>query len=202
MVPADRGPVCPASYHRLYHAIFYLLTALDPVVAERMAGDVALAPEEGKYAYLKGKLMEVYGLTGSLTSVVLGIGNPPNSAHICRALLSTRMSFDKKFLRQLPEDVRVQVASLEAVNLPALAHKADIIMAAKQASSSVCVSSRPPISIDRLKPAHLDRQQDRSSSPAPALQAALPLSVAAPPTHTTSSGRHVHWPRRLRDFVP
>ena len=42
---------------------FYLLTALDPTVAERMAGVVVLVPETGKYAYLKGKLMEVYGLT-------------------------------------------------------------------------------------------------------------------------------------------
>ena len=42
---------------------YYLLTALDPVVAERMAGDVALTPGDDKYAYLKQKLMEVYGLT-------------------------------------------------------------------------------------------------------------------------------------------
>ena len=36
---------------------FYLLTSLDPVVTERMAGDVAAAPTEGKYEYLKSKLM-------------------------------------------------------------------------------------------------------------------------------------------------
>ena len=42
---------------------FYVLTALDPVVAERMAGDVAAVPADDKYTYLKGKLMEVYGLT-------------------------------------------------------------------------------------------------------------------------------------------
>ena len=42
---------------------FYLLTSLDLVVAERMAGDVAAVPTEGKYEYLKSKLMEVYGLT-------------------------------------------------------------------------------------------------------------------------------------------
>ena len=42
---------------------YYLLTALDPVVAERMAGDIASVPEENKYQFLKGKLMEVYGLT-------------------------------------------------------------------------------------------------------------------------------------------
>ena len=42
---------------------FYLLTAPDPVVAERMARGVASAPEDNKYSYLKEKLMEVYGLT-------------------------------------------------------------------------------------------------------------------------------------------
>ena len=41
---------------------FYLLTSLDPVVTERMAGDVAAVPTDGKYEYLKSKLMEVYGL--------------------------------------------------------------------------------------------------------------------------------------------
>ena len=42
---------------------FYLLTSLDQVVAERMAGDVAAVPTEGKYEYLKSKVMEVYSLT-------------------------------------------------------------------------------------------------------------------------------------------
>ena len=44
---------------------YYLLTALDSVVAERMAGDMALTPADDQYAYLKGKLMEVYGLTNN-----------------------------------------------------------------------------------------------------------------------------------------
>jgi len=62
---------------------FYLLTSLDPVVAERMAGGVAAVPTEGKYEYLKSKLMEVYGLTDDqLTSLGLAIGNLPSSVHI------------------------------------------------------------------------------------------------------------------------
>ena len=35
---------------------FYLLTSLHLVVAERMAGDVATVPTEGKYEYLKASL--------------------------------------------------------------------------------------------------------------------------------------------------
>ena len=62
---------------------FYLLTSLDLVVAERMAGDVAAVPTEGKYEYLKSKLMEVYSLTDDqLTSLGLAIGNLPSSVHI------------------------------------------------------------------------------------------------------------------------
>ena len=45
------------------------------------------------------------------------------------------------FLRQLPEDVRVQVTALDADTLPAFARKADVIMAAKQARHR---SMRPP----------------------------------------------------------
>ena len=115
---------------------FYLLTALDPVVAERMAGDVALAPEEGKYAYLKGKLMEVYGLTDEqkadrlLDLSGLGDWKPSQLCAHMQGLAVDKYVLRLIFLRQLP--------------LPALARKADIIMAAKQASSSVCASSRPP----------------------------------------------------------
>ena len=47
------------------------------------------------------------------------------------------------FLRQLPEDVRVQVAALDADTLLALARKVDVIMAAKRGPPSIYVSSRP-----------------------------------------------------------
>ena len=63
MVPADRGPVCPVSYHRLYHEIFLPPHSFRPSSRIEDGRGLALALEEGKYAYLKGKLMEVYGLT-------------------------------------------------------------------------------------------------------------------------------------------
>ena len=112
-----------------------------------MAGDVAAVPTEGKYEYLKSKLMEVYGLTDDQKADRLldlsGLGDWKPSqlcAHIQR--LTVRMSScDGFFLRQLPEDVRVQVTALDADTLPALARKADVIMAAKQARHR---SMRPP----------------------------------------------------------
>ena len=81
---------------------YYLLTALDPEVAERMAGDVALTPGDDKYAYLKQKLMEVYGLTDDQKADRLldlsGIGNLPNFVLTSRASQSDRTScFDVSF---------------------------------------------------------------------------------------------------------
>lgn len=130
---------------------YYLLTALDPVVAERMAGDVALVPREDKYTYLKGKLMEVYGLTDDQKADRLldlaGLGDWKPSqlcAHIQSLTVDRNSLLRRIFLRQLPEDVRVQVAALDEENLPALARKADVIMAAKRAPSSINASTPLP----------------------------------------------------------
>ena len=101
---------------------FYLLTALDPVVAERMAGDVASVPVDNKYSYLKEKLMEVYGLTDDQKADQLldlaGLGDWKPSqlcAHIQSLTVDKDVILRRIFLRQLPEDVRVQVAALDNV---------------------------------------------------------------------------------------
>ena len=124
---------------------YYLLTALDPVVAERM---VALTPCEDKYTYLKGKLMEVYDLTDDQKADRLldlaGLGDWKPSqlcAHIQSLAVGQNALLRRIFLRQLPEDVRVQVAALDEDNLPALAHKADVIVAAKCAPSLINAST-------------------------------------------------------------
>ena len=129
---------------------FYLLTALDPVVAERMAGDVALTPADDKYAYLKGKLMEVYGLTDDQKADRLldlaGLGDWKPSqlcAHMQGLTVGQDVLLCRIFLRQLPEDVRVQVAGLAIDDLPALACKADVIMAAKRAPAMLSASFQP-----------------------------------------------------------
>ena len=128
---------------------FYLLTALDPVVAERMAGEVAAVPREDNY--LKGKLMEVYGLTDDQKADRLldlaGLGDWKPSqlcAHIQGLAVNQDALLRRIFLRQLPEDVRVQIAALDVANLTALARKADVIMAAKRAPSFINASSQLP----------------------------------------------------------
>ena len=55
------------------------------------------------------------------------------------------------FLRQLPEDVHVQVTALDAGTLPALARKADVIMVTKQGLPSIYASSRP---VGKKSPPH------------------------------------------------
>ena len=130
---------------------YYLLTALDPVVAERMAGDVASAPAEDKYSYLKGKLMEVYGLTDNQKADKLldltGLGDWKPSqlvAHIQSLTVDRDVLLRRIFLRQLPEDVRIQVAALDTENLQVLARKADAIMAAKRTPTFINASNLPP----------------------------------------------------------
>lgn len=75
------------------------------------------------------------------------------------------------------------------------------------------------VSIDRLKPAHLDSPSQlvlpaqldshtpdttldsHPSLPPPSTPPPIPPPIP-PVTPTTRSGRHVHWPKRLEDFVP
>ena len=146
------GPMYGSSKQRLKFALrnitdsttkyFYLLTSLDPVVAERMAGDVAAVPTEGKYEYLKSKLMEVYGLTDDQKADrLLDLSGPSQvCAHIQSLTVSQDFLMRQIFLRQLPEDVRVQVTALDADTLPALARKADIIYGRKAGTAiDLCV---------------------------------------------------------------
>ena len=70
---------------------YYLHTALDPLVTERMAGDMAATPKADKYGYLKAKLVECTALPmtrrpiGSSTSQGWETGSLPSSVYIFRA---------------------------------------------------------------------------------------------------------------------
>lgn len=97
MVSADRGSIRLVQHYRLHHQV---LLSLDPVVAERMAGDVAAVPTDGKYEYLKSKFMAsqmIRKQTGSLTSLGLAIGNLPSSVHTSKVSQSIRMSSCDEF---------------------------------------------------------------------------------------------------------
>ena len=151
VVSADRSTIQLAQHNDSTTQYFYLLTSLDAAVAERMAGDVSLTPAVGKYEYLKSKLMGVYGLTEDqkadrlLDLPGLGDWTPSQFCAYIQGLAVDRNSlFRRFFLRQLPEDVRVQLAALGEDNLPELARKADIIMAAKHAQPVINASNHLP----------------------------------------------------------
>ena len=136
--------------HNITDCITKYFTFLDPVVAERMAGDVAAVPTEGKYKYLNSKLVEVYGFTDDQKADRLldlsGLGDWKPS-QLCEHIQSLTVSQDvlmqRIFLCRLPEDVYVQVTVLDADTLPALARKANVIMAAKWGPPSIYASSLP-----------------------------------------------------------
>ena len=60
------------------------------------------------------------------------------------------------------------------------------------------------VSVDYLKPAHLDTTPATTPLiPGETTKAVTPpdSTLSAQPTHTTHSGRHVHWPQRLASYV-
>ena len=66
------------------------------------------------------------------------------------------------------------------------------------------------VSIDRLKPAYVNFPTNgtrsllspTATSPSQSTQSTAPVAQKPKSTHTTQSGRHVHWPAHLRDFAP
>ena len=55
------------------------------------------------------------------------------------------------------------------------------------------------VSIDRLKPAFLDKQVDDTLTTPQSIDESitLPPAASSPPPQVTCSGRHVHWPKKL-----
>ena len=93
---------------------FYLLTSLDAVVAERMAGDVSLTLAVGKYEYLKSKLMGVYGLTDDQKADRLldlpGLGDWTPS-QLCAYIQGLAVDQNKSFSTYFPAAVTRRCSS-------------------------------------------------------------------------------------------
>jgi cleavage and polyadenylation specificity factor subunit 1 len=74
-----------------------------------------------------------------------------------------------------------------------------------------CNGKQNTVSLDRLKPAHLDhcppsyvtpRDTPTTAPPGNTPVSVVPVSSSHPQARTTRAGRQVHWPAHLTDFVP
>ena len=150
MVPTDRSSICLANNHRPHHPILLPPHSLGPCSGRADGWGCGISTPRGQVCILEGELMEVYGLTDDQKADRLldlaGLGDWKPSqlcAHIQSLTVDQNTLLRRIFLRQLPEDVRVQVSTLDETDLSALARKADVIMATKRTSPFINESNQP-----------------------------------------------------------
>lgn len=120
---------------------YYVVSALDQATASRLLDVLRTPPEENKYQQLKQQLMRSFALTRrdraakllDMASLSLGDRKPSEILSDMRSLASGHncMLFEEVFLRQLPDDIRMQLAQQDFGDLDAVAERADALWRAK-----------------------------------------------------------------------
>ena len=119
---------------------YYLVAALEQDVAGRMLDVLRNPPDDNQYDTLKTQLLATYGLTRRECASKLldlpGFGDRKPSVLLSemRALSHGHVScmlFEEIFLRQMPDDIRMQLAQEDFSDLDALAARADALWHAK-----------------------------------------------------------------------
>ena len=119
---------------------YYLVAALEQDVAGRMLDVLRNPPDDNRYAALKTQLLATFGLTRRERAAKLldlpGLGDRKPSVFLSemRALSHGHVScmlFEEIFLRQMPDDIRMQLAQEDFADLDALAARADALWHAK-----------------------------------------------------------------------
>ncbi|KII61927.1 Transposon Ty3-G Gag-Pol polyprotein [Thelohanellus kitauei] len=116
-----------------YH---YLVASLDQESASRLLDVLDSPPDTGKYIHLRERLLKTFGLSRRERAARLldmpGLGDRKPSVLLSemRALATGHtccMLFEEIFLRQLPDDVRLQLAHADFTDLDKLGEYADEI---------------------------------------------------------------------------
>ena len=124
---------------------YYVVSALDQTTASRILDILANPPAEGKYDYLKQRLIDTYGLNRRdrasrlLHNNNLGDRKPSELMDEMLSLLDGHnfcLLAEQIFLEHLPEDIRMQIADSDFKDPRALAQRADILLLAKQQSAT------------------------------------------------------------------
>ena len=119
---------------------YYVIAALDQGTACRLLAVIQTPPDSDKYTHLKQQLLNTFGLTRRERAAKLldlsGLGDRKPSALLAemRALAGGHTScllFEELFLRQLPDEIRLQMAQESFENLDEISNRADALGQAK-----------------------------------------------------------------------
>lgn len=131
---------------------FHVVSALDEQSASRLLSFLAHPPAQAKYDALKTRLLTAFTLTESERSARLlsmnGLGDrkPSQLMDEMLALLDQHAPcflFKHLFLQQLPEDVRLSLATSDFADPRAFAQVADRLWLSKQGSDTLSALRRP-----------------------------------------------------------
>lgn len=128
----------------------YVVAALDEIAANRMAHVILHPPTEGTYEQLKTALLACYDFTEEEAASKLedldGLGDRRPSDMLAHMLMLNGNNqvgtiFRERFLRQLPDDVRVTLAALQLKDVDVIAAAADAVMVVRGQSHLCAVDN-------------------------------------------------------------
>ena len=128
----------------------YVVAALDEIAANRIAHVILHPPIEGTYEHLKTALLACYDFTEEEAASKLedldGLGDRRPSDMLAHMLMLNGNNqvgtiFRERFLRQLPDDVRVTLAALQLKDVDAIAATADAVMVVRGQSHLCAVDN-------------------------------------------------------------
>lgn len=119
---------------------YYVIAALDQDTATRLLDILRSPPDQDKYQHLKDQLLKTFGLSRRDRAAKLldmaGLGDRKPSALLADMRSRSHghtscMLFEEIFLRQMPDDIRMQLAQQDFSDLDVVAERADALWQAK-----------------------------------------------------------------------